>query len=82
MESTTSGQPSEPPVYTLEGILTKLKDPTPYPHDRVRVIYKIGCECGDFHMGKTGRSLSIRMKEHKTACRLAAFYKLAVVEHA
>ena len=46
------------------------------------MIYKLGCECGNFYIGETERSLNIRMKEHKTACRLAAFEKSAVGEHA
>ena len=46
------------------------------------MIYNLGCECGAFYIGETGRSLNIRMKEHKAACRLASFEESAVVEHA
>ena len=32
-------------------------------------------------MGETGRSLRTKIKEHKAACRLAAFERSAVAEH-
>ena len=66
---------------TLGRILTKVKDPTP-PEERPGIVYKIKCICGDFYIGETGRSLTARMKEHKAACRLAAFERSAVAEHA
>ena len=37
-------------------------------------------QCGD--LNETGRSLTTRVKEHNAACRLAAFDKSAVAEHA
>ena len=62
--------------------MTKVKDPTPC-NERPCVIYKIRCECGDFYInGETGRTLDTRLKEHKTACRLGAFERSAVAEHA
>ena len=66
---------------TLGRILTKVKDPTP-PEERPGIVYKIKCICGDFYIGETGRSLTARMKEHRAACRLAAFERSAVAEHA
>ena len=66
---------------TLGRILTKIKDPTP-PEERPGIVYKIKCICGDFYIGETGRSLTARMKEHRAACRLAAFERSAVAEHA
>ena len=34
------------------------------------------------YMGETKGTLSTRLKEHKAACRLAAFERSAVAEHA
>ena len=58
-----------------------MKDPTP-PEERLGVIYKIKCICGDFYVRETGRNLTTRVKEHKAACRLAAFDRSAVAERA
>ena len=66
---------------SLGKLLTKVKDPVP-PEDRSGVIYKISCLCGDTYIGETERNANIRIKEHKAACRLAKFEKLAVAEHA
>ena len=66
---------------TLGRILTEVKDPTPL-EERPGIVYKIKCICGDFYIGETGRSLTTRVKEHKAACRLAAFERSAVAEHA
>ena len=68
-------------INTLGRILTRVKDPTP-PEERPGVIYKIKCICGDFYVGETGRNLTTRVKEHKAACRLAAFDRSSVAEHA
>ena len=68
-------------IDTLGRILTKVKDPTP-PEERPGVIYKIRCMCGDFYVGETKRTLATRLKEHKAACRLGAFERSAVAEHA
>jgi FlaA1/EpsC-like NDP-sugar epimerase len=38
--------------------------------------------CGDFYVGKTKRTLTTRLKEYKTACRLGAFEISVVAEHA
>ena len=65
----------------LGRILTRVKDPTP-PDERPGVIHKIKCICGDFYVGETKRTLATRIKEHKAACRLAAFERSAVAEHA
>ena len=54
----------------------------PDPTIRPGIVYNIKCICGDFYIGETGRSLTTRMKEHKAACRLAAFERSAVAEHA
>ena len=66
---------------TLGRILTKVKDPIPL-EERPGIVYNIKCIYGDFYTGETGRSLTTRMKEHKAACRLAAFERSAVAEHA
>ena len=64
----------------IKGFCRSAVGPTS-PHNRAGVIYKLGCECVDFYIGETGRTLNIRMKEHKAASRLAAFEKSAVAEH-
>ena len=66
--STTSRLPSTTTV--LGGILTKVQDPLSPVTE---------CECGDFYIGGAGR---IRMKKHNTACRLAAFDKSVLANHA
>ena len=66
---------------SLGNMLSKVKDPL-LPEDRSGVIYKLGCLCGDFYIGQTGRSVNTRIKEHKVACRLAKLEKSAVTEHA
>ena len=68
-------------IDNLGRILTRVKDPTPLD-ERPGVIYKIKCICGDFYVGETKRTLATRIKEHKAACRLAAFERSAVAEHA
>ena len=61
-------------------VCQKLDVPTAFtsqhPHackteDRMGVIYKIPCECGDVYIGETGRNLKQRMEEHKRAVRKA-----------
>ena len=66
---------------TLGSILTKVKDQIALER-RNGVIYKINCACGDTYIGETGRTLEIRVKEHKRACVKADFEKSAVAEHA
>ena len=68
-------------IETLGRILTRVKDPAP-PEERPGVIYKIKCICGDFYIKETKRTLTIRLKEHKAACRLTTFERSAVAEHA
>ena len=63
---------------TFGSILTKGKDKIPLERKK-GVIYKINCACG---IGETGRTLEIRMKEHKGACVRADFEKSVVAEHA
>ena len=66
---------------TLGSILTKVKDKIALER-RNGVIYKINCACGDTYIGETGRTLEIRMKEHKHASIKADFEESAVAEHA
>ena len=58
-----------------------MKDLTP-PEERPGVIYKISSICGDFYVNEIKRTLTTSTKEHKAACRLGAFERSAVAEHA
>ena len=60
-------------------LLTRVKNPTPQG-DQSDVVYKIKYLCGDVYISETGRTTKTRVKEHKAACRLANFERLAVVE--
>ena len=31
------------------------------------VVYKVDCSCGNTYIGETGRTLGVRLKEHKRA---------------
>ena len=53
----------------LETSLTKLTLPTP-PIEKTEVVYAIHCECGRTYIGETGRTLKIRMTEHKRVIRV------------
>jgi len=44
-------------------------------------IYRIPCECGKVYIGKSGRSIHLRIKEHDRHIRLAQTDKSAVAEH-
>jgi len=44
-------------------------------------VYSIPCECGQVYIGQSGRSLQIRIKEHRRHIRLVQTEKSAVAEH-
>jgi hypothetical protein len=44
-------------------------------------FYKIPCECGKVYIGQSGRSIQLRIKEHKRHIRLVQPDKPAVTEH-
>jgi hypothetical protein len=44
-------------------------------------IYKIPCECGKVHIGQSGRSIHLRIRERDRHIRLAQLEKSAVAEH-
>jgi hypothetical protein len=48
---------------TLKSMLVKLKPKSERP--KKEVIYKIPCECRKVYNGETGRTLDIRLNEHK-----------------
>ena len=52
------------------------------PPDTQPGVYKIPCECGQFYVGETGRSLRTRLKEHQTSFRRNEWEKSAIVKHA
>jgi len=51
------------------------------PGLRTPGIYRIPCECGKVYMGQSGRSIQLRIKEHRRHVRLAQPDKSAVAEH-
>ena len=55
---------------SLAGTLTKVKDPI-RKEEKTGTVYKISCDCGDFYIGESCRSLSCRVKEHQYACKFA-----------
>ncbi|XP_046406226.1 uncharacterized protein LOC124171132 [Ischnura elegans] len=44
-------------------------------------VYRIPCECGQVYIGKTGRTIEKRLKEHERCIRLYYPNKSAVAEH-
>ena len=55
------------PVTTLRNLLVHIKDPVPMEM-KTGVVYQIGCQdCPATYVGQTGRTLSQRLKEHKSA---------------
>ena len=57
--------------WTLERMLTKVKDPVP-PEERTGVVHKIRCICGDVAI----------IKKHEAACRLPNIERSAITKHA
>ncbi len=59
-----------------------VKDPVPMEM-KTGVVYQIGCqECPATYVGQTGRTLTQRLKEHKSALTNAHPDRSAVAEHA
>jgi hypothetical protein len=48
---------------------------------RVPSVYKVPCERGQVYIGQSGRSISIRIKEHMWHIGLIQPEKLAIAEH-
>jgi len=65
---------------TLRPHLVRLKD-TVNPTKQDGVLYRIPCECGRVYIGKTGKSMQERIKEHDRYIRLARTQTSAVSEH-
>ena len=51
---------------TLRNLLVKVKGKPPST-SRLGVVYCIPCNCGRVYIGETGRSLSVRISEHRRA---------------
>ena len=57
------------PITTLRQLLTKVKDKDE-PNRRQGEVYKIKCcDCQATYIGETGRTLNVRLTEHKRATR-------------
>ena len=53
---------------TLRSLLTKVKSRT--EEEKIKgVIYRVQCSCGDTYIGETGRTMDVRLKEHKRAVK-------------
>ena len=66
---------------TLQSYLARAKDALE-PGKQEGVVYRIPCECGKVYIGKTGRAMQDRIKEHDRDIRLAHTQTSAVSEHA
>mgnify|MGYP000580325018 CR=1 FL=1 len=66
---------------TLRSHLVRPKDALE-PSQQDGVVYKIPCECGKVYIGKTGRSMRERIKEHDRDIPFARTLTSAVSEHA
>ena len=66
---------------TLRSHLVRHKD-TVDPANQDGVVYRISCECGKVYIGKTGKSMHERIKEHDRDIRLTRTQTSAVSEHA
>ena len=52
---------------TMRRLLTNVKDKD-YPMDRQWTVYRIRCNnCNGTHIGESGRTLTMRLREHQTA---------------
>jgi predicted GIY-YIG superfamily endonuclease len=65
---------------TLSARLVKFKPKT----DKINkeIIYSIPCMCGKSYIGETGRTLDIRLNEHKNSIRKGEITTSKLVEHA
>ena len=66
------------PLRKISSYIPTTKDPLGL---RTPGIYKITCECGKVYIGRCGRSVLLRIKEHGRHIRLAQPDKSAVAEH-
>ena len=79
--SPLSIQVSFRPLKTLKQVLVHPKDPVPASR-RKGVVYSIPCaECPRTYIGQTGRSLDLRLQEHRRALKNADVAASAVAEH-
>lgn len=69
---------------TLRQILMRPKDPIPHEEPvGVGVVYRIPCkDCPKAYIGQSGRSLVLRLKEHKRAVHNCDTNASALVKHA
>jgi predicted GIY-YIG superfamily endonuclease len=65
---------------TLSARLVKFKPKT----DKINkeIVYSIPCMCGKSYIGETGRTLEIRLNEHKNSIRKGEITTSKLVEHA
>ena len=44
-------------------------------------VYRIPLECGEVHIGETGRNFTTRQKEHLDCCRKGQVEKSSIAKH-
>jgi predicted GIY-YIG superfamily endonuclease len=44
------------------------------------VVYRVSCECGATYIGETGRSLEVRLKEHKRAVKCGEYQYMPALQ--
>ncbi|XP_046401609.1 uncharacterized protein LOC124167669 [Ischnura elegans] len=65
------------PPPKLRDYLVRAKDPVGL---KTPGVYRVPCECGEAHIGETGRTIETRLKEHKRHLRLGQPEKSAIAE--
>ena len=49
-------------------LLTRVKNTI--PKEKKGVVYKVNCSCGNTYIGETGRTLYVRLNEHRRAVKM------------
>ena len=54
---------------TLCKLLTRVKNTIP-KEKKKGVVYKVNCSCGNTYIDETGKTLNVRLKEHRRAVKM------------
>jgi hypothetical protein len=69
-------------VFRWNQICKKLTKPSTDTVDRSQCVYRLPHECGREYIGGTGRTVNIRIREHKSNLRDSLFDKSRLASHA